>query len=105
MSTRYWGYVTPSSSSIGRYRAVTARDAAYRAKQSWSSRATLGDGVSVMTPRVGRHPAGGRRIARLRPSVLRAVRRGVPECPADPNSPLDDRGLSGTDSTSAPLDP
>jgi hypothetical protein len=36
------------ASSIGRYRAVTAREAAYNAKQSWSSSATLGAGRAVM---------------------------------------------------------
>lgn len=72
---------------MGRYRAVTAREAAYKAKHSWSSRAILGDGAPVILRRVGH-----RDRRRLRPRA---------ECPtADPRS-SGEGALSGLDE--APL--
>src|SRR4051794_27357048 len=84
------------ASSMGRYRAVTAREAAYNAKHSWSSRATLGAGRAV--------------IARVYGASCGASLVCAPEAfdPTRPDPPaagrMDRMKLSGTDSTLAPLE-
>src|SRR3954453_7146357 len=69
------------ASSIGRYRAVTAREAAYSAKHSWSSRATLGAGRAVIARVYGRRVVRDAFVchkATIPPRGIR-IRAGQPE--------------------------